>query len=267
MQPAPRPVIFIHGLWLHRTSWAPWVEAFAQAGYSPTAPGWPHEAETVAEARQQPEAVAGLGIDDVTNHYASLIDGVLEAAGRHRSLVRRAHRREAARAGQGRRGGRHRPGADQGRPPAPARPAPRRTAGPRQPRQPQQGGLADGQGVPLRLRQRGERGGVGRPLREVEHPVTREAPVPGRGRQLLAPLGGGGRHPERHARAAPADLRPEGPHGSRRRHPVDAQAVPPLDRGHRAASVRGSGSLADHRQWLERDRPGRARPGSHEQGL
>jgi pimeloyl-ACP methyl ester carboxylesterase len=78
MQPAPRPVIFIHGLWLHRTSWAPWVEAFAQAGYSPTAPGWPREAETVAEARRQPETVADLGIDDVTTHYASLIDGSSE---------------------------------------------------------------------------------------------------------------------------------------------------------------------------------------------
>jgi pimeloyl-ACP methyl ester carboxylesterase len=78
MQPAQRPVIFIHGLWLHSTSWAPWVEAFARSGYSPTAPGWPHEPETVAEARQHPEAVAGLGIDDVTDHYASLIDGSSE---------------------------------------------------------------------------------------------------------------------------------------------------------------------------------------------
>ena len=78
MQPAQRSVIFIHGLWLHRTSWAPWVELFARSGYSPTAPGWPHEPETVAEAREHPDAVAGLGIDDVTNHYASLIDGSSE---------------------------------------------------------------------------------------------------------------------------------------------------------------------------------------------
>jgi len=78
MQSAQRPVVFIHGLWLHSTSWTPWVELFARSGYAPSAPGWPHEPETVSEAREQPEAVAGLGIDDVTDHYASLCDGSSE---------------------------------------------------------------------------------------------------------------------------------------------------------------------------------------------
>jgi alpha-beta hydrolase superfamily lysophospholipase len=67
------PVVFIHGLWLHATSWAPWVELFEQAGYAPVAPGWPNEAATVAAARENPEAVANLGIDDVTEHYAKII--------------------------------------------------------------------------------------------------------------------------------------------------------------------------------------------------
>ncbi len=35
------PVVFIHGLWLHATSWAPWAELFREAGYEPIAPGWP----------------------------------------------------------------------------------------------------------------------------------------------------------------------------------------------------------------------------------
>ncbi len=49
---APRtPVVFIHGLWLHATSWAPWVERFSAAGYAPIAPGWPHEPDTVEAAR------------------------------------------------------------------------------------------------------------------------------------------------------------------------------------------------------------------------
>jgi pimeloyl-ACP methyl ester carboxylesterase len=30
------PVVFIHGLWLHATSWQPWQELFAEAGYEPT---------------------------------------------------------------------------------------------------------------------------------------------------------------------------------------------------------------------------------------
>lgn len=71
-----RPVVFIHGLWLHASSWQPWADAFRAAGYDPVAPGWPHEADTVADARDHPEAVAGIGIDDVTAHMASVIDGL-----------------------------------------------------------------------------------------------------------------------------------------------------------------------------------------------
>jgi len=67
------PVVFIHGLWLHATSWDPWVEVFTAAGYTATAPGWPGDPATVAEARAHPEAVADHGIDDVVAHYAALI--------------------------------------------------------------------------------------------------------------------------------------------------------------------------------------------------
>ena len=68
------PIVFIHGLWLHATSWNPWLEVFSTAGFAPIAPGWPGEPATVAEARQHPEAVAGFGIDEVTGHYKALID-------------------------------------------------------------------------------------------------------------------------------------------------------------------------------------------------
>jgi pimeloyl-ACP methyl ester carboxylesterase len=71
--PSRTPVVFIHGLWLHASSWEPWVELFRDAGYDPVAPGWPHEPDTVEEARRQPDLVAGLGIDDVTSHYLTLI--------------------------------------------------------------------------------------------------------------------------------------------------------------------------------------------------
>jgi pimeloyl-ACP methyl ester carboxylesterase len=67
------PVVFIHGLWLHASSWQPWTDLFASQGFEPMAPGWPGEAPTVEEARRRPEAVAGRGIDDVTNHYAGII--------------------------------------------------------------------------------------------------------------------------------------------------------------------------------------------------
>ncbi|MGW4242921.1 alpha/beta hydrolase [Nocardia sp. NPDC004722] len=76
MPQSPTPVVFIHGLWLHATSWGPWVEHFRAAGYAPIAPGWPGEPDTVAEAREHADAVADIGIDDATAHFAEIIDGL-----------------------------------------------------------------------------------------------------------------------------------------------------------------------------------------------
>jgi non-heme chloroperoxidase len=71
-----KSAVFVHGLWLHASSWGPWLEVFRQAGYAPTAPGWPGEADTVEEARQTPDGVAGKGIDDVVDYYARIIRGL-----------------------------------------------------------------------------------------------------------------------------------------------------------------------------------------------
>jgi pimeloyl-ACP methyl ester carboxylesterase len=70
------PVVFIHGLWLHSSSWQPWQELFAEAGYESSAPGWPGDADTVEGTRAAPDSVANHGIDEVTSHYASFIDGL-----------------------------------------------------------------------------------------------------------------------------------------------------------------------------------------------
>ncbi|WP_405768546.1 alpha/beta hydrolase [Streptomyces sp. NBC_01538] len=74
----PVPVVFVHGLWLHRTSWQPWIDLFREEGYDPAAPGWPGDPDSVEEARQNPESVAGYGIDDVVEHYAALIEALPE---------------------------------------------------------------------------------------------------------------------------------------------------------------------------------------------
>jgi non-heme chloroperoxidase len=68
--------VFIHGLWLHATSWTPWMELFASRGYDPVAPGWPGDAPTAEETRAHPEAVAGYGVGDVTDHYSKIIAGL-----------------------------------------------------------------------------------------------------------------------------------------------------------------------------------------------
>ena len=44
----------------------PWTELFREAGYEPTAPGWPGDPGT-------PGAIADHGIDDVVAHYGALI--------------------------------------------------------------------------------------------------------------------------------------------------------------------------------------------------
>jgi non-heme chloroperoxidase len=67
------PVVFVHGLWLHAESWGAWVDRFREAGYAPTAPGWPGDSNTVEETRNHPERVADHGINDVVGHYAQII--------------------------------------------------------------------------------------------------------------------------------------------------------------------------------------------------
>ncbi|WP_306207087.1 alpha/beta hydrolase [Actinoplanes sp. RD1] len=67
------PVVFIHGLWLHASSWQPWIDLFTERGYHPVAPGWPGDAVTVEQTRADPDALAGHGIDDVVEHYARII--------------------------------------------------------------------------------------------------------------------------------------------------------------------------------------------------
>ncbi|MEP9364139.1 alpha/beta hydrolase [Nocardioides sp. CN2-186] len=70
------PVIFIHGLWLHASSWQPWVDLFASEGYDPIAPGWPGIPGTVDEAREHESLIGGIGIDDVVERYERVIEGL-----------------------------------------------------------------------------------------------------------------------------------------------------------------------------------------------
>jgi pimeloyl-ACP methyl ester carboxylesterase len=76
MPDSPTPVLFIHGLWLHATSWQPWIDRFRAEGFEPTAPGWPDEPATVQEARANPDRMAGHGLDEVTASYAAVIQAM-----------------------------------------------------------------------------------------------------------------------------------------------------------------------------------------------
>ncbi|OFE17415.1 alpha/beta hydrolase [Humibacillus sp. DSM 29435] len=70
------PVVFIHGLWLHATSWQPWAELFTEHGYEPHLADWPGERPTVAETREHGDDMADRGIDDVFAHLVELINSL-----------------------------------------------------------------------------------------------------------------------------------------------------------------------------------------------
>ena len=71
--PTKAPVVFVHGLWLHSSSWQPWVDKFAAAGYSASTSDWPGDGATVEASRGNPKAIAGHGVNDVVNAYAKYI--------------------------------------------------------------------------------------------------------------------------------------------------------------------------------------------------
>jgi non-heme chloroperoxidase len=71
--PAAPTVVFVHGLWMHATSWDGWINMFTDAGYAAIAPAWPGEAATVEETRRDPDAMAGVGVAEVVDRYAAVI--------------------------------------------------------------------------------------------------------------------------------------------------------------------------------------------------
>lgn len=65
-------MVFVHGLWLHASSWGRWVELFAAHGYAAVAPGWPGDEPTVHGARERWGSRSGHGISQVTEYYARI---------------------------------------------------------------------------------------------------------------------------------------------------------------------------------------------------
>jgi pimeloyl-ACP methyl ester carboxylesterase len=159
---SPTPVVFIHGLWLHATSWSPWLELFREAGYNPIAPGWPGEPGTVAEAREHPEYVANIGINDITGHYADIIDGLDQPP----VIIGHSYGGLIAEKLLGQGVGTAvvaiDPAQIKGRPPSASRPNTRSATRARKPHQSAQGSISQSEGVSVRVRQCRERGGVER---------------------------------------------------------------------------------------------------------
>jgi pimeloyl-ACP methyl ester carboxylesterase len=69
------PVVFIHGLWLHASSWDRWMRLFADRGYDARAPGWPGEGPTARATRTSPGGQYRRGMSEVRERYAQIAGG------------------------------------------------------------------------------------------------------------------------------------------------------------------------------------------------
>ena len=66
-------VVFIHGLWIHSSSWQPWMDFFKQLGYHTINPAWPGDSDTVAACRTNPQAIANRGVTEIADSYAKVM--------------------------------------------------------------------------------------------------------------------------------------------------------------------------------------------------
>ena len=72
----PDTVVLIHGLWMTPRSWEHWIERYGQAGYRVLAPAWPGMEGSVDELRADPTPYAHLGIPEIVDHYASIVENL-----------------------------------------------------------------------------------------------------------------------------------------------------------------------------------------------
>jgi len=70
---AKNPIVFIHGLWMHSSTWNPWMQFFNQHGYETLNPDWPGDGATVEASRANTKAIANHSIKEVADSYAKVI--------------------------------------------------------------------------------------------------------------------------------------------------------------------------------------------------
>jgi pimeloyl-ACP methyl ester carboxylesterase len=73
---AKNPIVFIHGLWLHSSSWTPWIQFFTQRGYECSNPGWPGDGATVDASRANRSEIANRSITEVADNYGAIISAL-----------------------------------------------------------------------------------------------------------------------------------------------------------------------------------------------
>jgi alpha-beta hydrolase superfamily lysophospholipase len=72
----PIPLMLIHGAWLSARSWENFADYFEQRGFAVSAPEWPRKHGDVEELRADGDELAGLGLDEIVDHYEALVSGL-----------------------------------------------------------------------------------------------------------------------------------------------------------------------------------------------
>jgi pimeloyl-ACP methyl ester carboxylesterase len=70
-----RAITFVHGMFMTPRCWTRWIDRFAAAGYTCSAPAWPHHDAPPAELRaRHPDAALGaLTLDALVEHHARAV--------------------------------------------------------------------------------------------------------------------------------------------------------------------------------------------------
>jgi pimeloyl-ACP methyl ester carboxylesterase len=70
----PTTIVLIHGLWMSPLSWEHWVERYSSKGFRVLAPAWPGMQGSVEQLRADTTPYDGVGMGEVIDHYAEIIN-------------------------------------------------------------------------------------------------------------------------------------------------------------------------------------------------
>ena len=76
MHDPTKTIVLIHGLWMTPRSWESFRSFYESRGFNVLAPAWPRMTGEVEELRRDPSAMAGLGLREIVDHYAGIIQAL-----------------------------------------------------------------------------------------------------------------------------------------------------------------------------------------------
>lgn len=68
-----KTIVFIPGLWMTSLSWENWTKRYTDLGHTVIARNWPRMGGTVEEIRKNPDALAGISVEEIVDHYAGIV--------------------------------------------------------------------------------------------------------------------------------------------------------------------------------------------------